>query len=105
MFISGLVLWQTEGNSALIGLWVCGSLVFIPGFYFTRIAYKAYKGHRGYSWEDIPEMPYAVSPALRAGGRLLVGWPMQLRTFACCQLIVAVDAAGCTTGACPWAAL
>ena len=23
MFISGLVLWQTEGQSALIGLWVC----------------------------------------------------------------------------------
>ncbi|PRW60621.1 ATP-dependent DNA helicase isoform A [Chlorella sorokiniana] len=39
MFISGLVLWQTEGQSALIGLWVCGLLVFIPGFHFTRIAY------------------------------------------------------------------
>lgn len=35
MFVSGLVLWQTEGNSALIGLWICGLLVFIPGFYFT----------------------------------------------------------------------
>lgn len=23
MFISGLVLWQTEGQPALIGLWVC----------------------------------------------------------------------------------
>jgi hypothetical protein len=35
MFISGLVLWQTEGSHALIGLWVLGLLVFIPGFHFT----------------------------------------------------------------------
>ena len=35
MFISGMVLWQTEGTEALIGLWVLGLLVFIPGFYFT----------------------------------------------------------------------
>lgn len=35
MFISGMVLWQTEGSHALIGLWVLGMLVFIPGFYFT----------------------------------------------------------------------
>lgn len=35
MFISGMVLWRTEGTHALIGLWVLGLLVFIPGFYFT----------------------------------------------------------------------
>ena len=35
MFISGMVLWRTEGSHALIGLWVLGLLVFIPGFYFT----------------------------------------------------------------------
>lgn len=35
MFVAGLVLWQTDGNHALIGLWVCGLLVFIPGFHFT----------------------------------------------------------------------
>jgi hypothetical protein len=35
MFISGMVLWRTEGTEALIGLWVLGLLVFIPGFYFT----------------------------------------------------------------------
>lgn len=35
MFIAGMVLWQTEGTHALIGLWVLGLLVFIPGFYFT----------------------------------------------------------------------
>ena len=57
MFISGMVLWTTEGTSAMIGLWVCGLLVFIPGFYFTRIAYYAYKGTAGYSWADIPDWP------------------------------------------------
>ncbi|KAI7844016.1 hypothetical protein COHA_002553 [Chlorella ohadii] len=57
MFISGLVLWRTEGQSALIGLWICGLLVFIPGFYYTRIAYLVWRGRRGYSWEDIPDLP------------------------------------------------
>ena len=41
MFISGMVLWQTEGAEALIGLWVLGLLVFIPGFYFTCAAWQA----------------------------------------------------------------
>lgn len=31
LFISGLVLWRTEGNNALIALFVLGMLVFIPG--------------------------------------------------------------------------
>jgi hypothetical protein len=57
MFISGLVLWQTEGTSAFIGLFVCGLLVFIPGFYFTRIAYMASWGRAGYSWNDLPDWP------------------------------------------------
>jgi hypothetical protein len=35
MFIAGMVLWQVEGTQALIGLWVLGLLVFIPGFHFT----------------------------------------------------------------------
>lgn len=57
MFVSGLVLWRVEGTSALIGLWICGLLVFIPGFYFCRVAYHAYKGTAGYSWADIPDWP------------------------------------------------
>lgn len=65
MFVSGLVLWQVEGTSAFIALLVLGSLVFIPGFYFTRIAYKAYKGHRGYSWDDV-RPPGGTPPALAA---------------------------------------
>jgi hypothetical protein len=57
MFVSGLVLWSIEGTSALIGLWVCGMLVFIPGFYFSRLAWYAYRGRAGYSWADIPDWP------------------------------------------------
>lgn len=57
MFISGMVLWRTEGSHALIGLWVLGMLVSIPGIYFTRIAYMAYNGRRGYSWDQIPTLP------------------------------------------------
>lgn len=56
MLIAGLVLWQTEGLSALIGVWVCGILVLIPGVYVSRIAYYAYKGVEGYTWADIPEV-------------------------------------------------
>ncbi|XP_052181534.1 uncharacterized protein LOC127794470 [Diospyros lotus] len=33
---------------------VLGSLLFIPGFYYTRIAYYAYKGYKGFSFSNIP---------------------------------------------------
>uniref|UniRef100_A0A0D3E3G5 Uncharacterized protein n=1 Tax=Brassica oleracea var. oleracea TaxID=109376 RepID=A0A0D3E3G5_BRAOL len=33
---------------------VFGCLVFIPGFYYTRIAYYAYKGYKGFSFSSIP---------------------------------------------------
>mmetsp|Transcript_6234 Transcript_6234/g.12254 ORF Transcript_6234/g.12254 Transcript_6234/m.12254 type:complete len:162 (+) Transcript_6234:19-504(+) len=56
MLIAGLVLWQTEGLSALIGVWVCGILVLIPGVYVSRIAYYAYKDVEGYTWADIPDV-------------------------------------------------
>ncbi|KAH9492477.1 hypothetical protein Btru_029197 [Bulinus truncatus] len=36
-------------------LLLLGSLMFIPGAYHVRIAYYAYKGYDGYSYEDIPE--------------------------------------------------
>ncbi|WPT10796.1 Transmembrane protein 230 [Picochlorum sp. SENEW3] len=56
LMLLGLVLWQTEGMSALIGVWVCGILVLIPGVYVSRIAYYAYKGVEGYTWADIPDV-------------------------------------------------
>lgn len=59
MLISGLVLWRTEGTSALIGLWVCGILVLIPGIYFLRIVWfilgrRQANGY--YEWSDIPDV-------------------------------------------------
>ncbi|KAJ7955868.1 Transmembrane protein [Quillaja saponaria] len=29
-------------------------VLFIPGFYYTRIAYYAYKGYKGFSFSNIP---------------------------------------------------
>ncbi|XP_067656815.1 transmembrane protein 230-like [Haliotis asinina] len=34
---------------------ILGALMFIPGAYHVRLAYYAYKGYDGYSYEDIPE--------------------------------------------------
>lgn len=34
---------------------ILGSVMFIPGAYHVRIAYYAYKGYEGYSFDDIPE--------------------------------------------------
>ncbi|KAL3865006.1 hypothetical protein ACJMK2_006642 [Sinanodonta woodiana] len=36
-------------------LLIIGSLMFIPGAYHVRIAYYAFKGYDGYSYDDIPE--------------------------------------------------
>ncbi|KAG8058241.1 hypothetical protein GUJ93_ZPchr0002g23930 [Zizania palustris] len=33
---------------------VLGIVMFIPGFYYTRIAYYAYKGYKGFSFSNIP---------------------------------------------------
>ncbi|EDV22749.1 Transmembrane protein 230 [Trichoplax sp. H2] len=44
-----------ERRSTYTVLFVIGSLLFIPGFYHVRIAYYAYRGYSGYSYEDIPE--------------------------------------------------
>jgi hypothetical protein len=35
---------------------VLGVVMFIPGFYYTRIAYYAYKGYKGFSFSNIPPM-------------------------------------------------
>ncbi|KAK2162793.1 hypothetical protein LSH36_91g02014 [Paralvinella palmiformis] len=34
---------------------ILGLLMFIPGAYHVRIAYYAYRGYKGYSYDDIPE--------------------------------------------------
>ncbi|KAG8367728.1 hypothetical protein BUALT_Bualt16G0103100 [Buddleja alternifolia] len=33
---------------------ILGGILFIPGFYYTRIAYYAYKGYKGFSFSNIP---------------------------------------------------
>ncbi|EFJ05261.1 hypothetical protein SELMODRAFT_130333 [Selaginella moellendorffii] len=33
---------------------ILGALLFLPGFYYTRIAYYAYKGYKGFSFATIP---------------------------------------------------
>lgn len=33
---------------------ILGAVLFIPGFYYTRIAYYAYKGYKGFSFANIP---------------------------------------------------
>ncbi|PWA98871.1 hypothetical protein CTI12_AA014550 [Artemisia annua] len=33
---------------------VLGAVLFIPGFYYTRLAYYAYKGYKGFSFSNIP---------------------------------------------------
>jgi hypothetical protein len=35
---------------------IIGSVAFIPGFYYTRLAYYAYRGYAGYTFEDIPDL-------------------------------------------------
>ncbi|ORX77399.1 hypothetical protein K493DRAFT_392517 [Basidiobolus meristosporus CBS 931.73] len=36
-------------------LLIVGSLLFIPGVYYSRHAYYSYMGYRGYNFSDIPE--------------------------------------------------
>ncbi|CAH9095069.1 unnamed protein product [Cuscuta epithymum] len=33
---------------------ILGGILFLPGFYYTRIAYYAYKGYSGFSFSNIP---------------------------------------------------
>ncbi|KAG6488466.1 hypothetical protein ZIOFF_049709 [Zingiber officinale] len=33
---------------------ILGSVLFLPGFYYTRIAYYAYKGYKGFTFDNIP---------------------------------------------------
>ena len=37
-----------------VPLLIVGTICFIPGFYNVRIAYLAWKGYHGYSFDDIP---------------------------------------------------
>lgn len=50
-----IALTQRGGDQARgIAYVVLGALLFLPGFYESRIAYYAYKGYTGFSFANIP---------------------------------------------------
>ncbi|KAK8965047.1 hypothetical protein KSP40_PGU004523 [Platanthera guangdongensis] len=58
VFIVAGVIMATHkvGGDRTHGLFFAGlgSVLFLPGFYYTRIAYYAYKGYKGFSFDNIP---------------------------------------------------
>lgn len=36
-------------------VFILGAIMFVPGAYHVRIAYYAFKGYRGFSFDDIPD--------------------------------------------------
>nr|XP_043622365.1 transmembrane protein 230 [Erigeron canadensis] len=55
--ISGIFMSINQvGGDTLHGVFfaILGGVLFIPGFYYTRIAYYAYKGYKGFSFSNIP---------------------------------------------------
>ncbi|XP_057431875.1 uncharacterized protein LOC130724619 [Lotus japonicus] len=54
--IGSLMAYNHVGGDRAHGLFfaILGMLLFIPGFYYTRIAYYAYKGYKGFSFSNIP---------------------------------------------------
>ncbi|KEH32534.1 transmembrane-like protein [Medicago truncatula] len=51
IIIGSLMAYNHVGGDTAHGLFfaILGSILFIPGFYYTRIAYYAYKGYKGKS--------------------------------------------------------
>lgn len=56
IIIGSLMAYHHVGGDTAHGLFfaILGSILFIPGFYYTRIAYYAYKGYKGFSFSNIP---------------------------------------------------
>ncbi|KAI9083027.1 hypothetical protein K1719_035042 [Acacia pycnantha] len=54
--IGSLMAYKHIGGDSSHGLFfaILGMVLFIPGFYYTRIAYYAYKGYKGFSFSNIP---------------------------------------------------
>ncbi|KAK9097431.1 hypothetical protein Sjap_022928 [Stephania japonica] len=55
--VLGIVMaYNRVGGDRAHGLFfaVLGGILFIPGFYYTRIAYYAFKGYKGFSFSNIP---------------------------------------------------
>lgn len=51
-----LMAYNRIGGDTAHGIFfaILGSILFLPGFYYTRIAYYAYKGYKGFSFSNIP---------------------------------------------------
>ncbi|KAK9099886.1 hypothetical protein Scep_023316 [Stephania cephalantha] len=55
--VLGIIMaYNRVGGDRAHGLFfaVLGGILFIPGFYYTRIAYYAFKGYKGFSFSNIP---------------------------------------------------
>ncbi|MCO5609621.1 hypothetical protein L7F22_063851 [Adiantum nelumboides] len=55
LVLSYLIFSGHMDSSQVYGFLTIGLLVFIPGFYETRIAYYSMRGARGYKYSQIPE--------------------------------------------------
>ncbi|KAJ3604558.1 hypothetical protein NHX12_029298 [Muraenolepis orangiensis] len=59
LIINGALLlagyYGVEHSDRTFPILIIGIVVFLPGFYHLRIAYYAWKGYRGYSYDDIPD--------------------------------------------------
>ncbi|XP_071476238.1 transmembrane protein 230-like [Diadema setosum] len=44
-----------DNEDRLWPIMILGVLLFIPGAYHVRLAFYAYRGYKGYSFEDIPD--------------------------------------------------
>lgn len=56
LFAGGMDLLVGESNANGVALVVLGILLLIPGCYHVHVAYRAYRGERGYTFEGIPEV-------------------------------------------------
>ena len=52
----GLDQWLTNPKGHWVILAVLGSLTFLPGFYFSRIAFLAWRGYDGFSFSQLPNV-------------------------------------------------
>mmetsp|Transcript_9160 Transcript_9160/g.26260 ORF Transcript_9160/g.26260 Transcript_9160/m.26260 type:complete len:97 (+) Transcript_9160:534-824(+) len=52
----GLVQWLWYPAGHWLALTILGALAFLPGFYHTRIAFLAWRGYRGFSFSQLPNM-------------------------------------------------
>ncbi|XP_050374024.1 uncharacterized protein LOC126791590 [Argentina anserina] len=58
IIIGSLMAYNRVGGDKAHGLFfaILGGILFIPGSYYTRIAYYAYKGYKGFSFANIPHV-------------------------------------------------